>query len=125
MEWPELDGDWWNLPAERAKNGLADRIPLNRLALDILERMAGIRCSTAVFPSTRYAPLLGRHMNPNTLGFAISRQMVFTATMVHPSRSAAHSGIPHGFPGDSALGDLPPPQSRGGWNHANLQPVQL
>ncbi|MBU2767693.1 tyrosine-type recombinase/integrase [Acidithiobacillus ferrivorans] len=78
MEWPELDGDWWNLPAERAKNGLAHRIPLNRLALDILERMAGIRCSTAVFPSTRYAPLLGRHMNPNTLGFAISRQMVFT-----------------------------------------------
>ncbi|MBU2772621.1 site-specific integrase [Acidithiobacillus ferrooxidans] len=80
MEWSELDGDWWNHPAERAKNGLAHRIPLNRLALDILERMAGVRCSTAVFPSTQYAPLLGRHLNPNTLGFAISRQMVFTPT---------------------------------------------
>lgn len=75
MKWSELDGDWWNLPAERAKNKLAHRIPLNRLAMDILALMGEIRCNDVVFPTTRYAARLGRHMNMNTMGEAISRQM--------------------------------------------------
>jgi integrase len=75
MEWSELDGDWWNLPAERAKNKLAHRIPLNRMALDILALMREIRCNNVVFPTTRYASRLGRHMSTGTMGEAISRQI--------------------------------------------------
>ena len=32
----ELDGKWWNIPADRAKNGKAHRVPLTPLALEII-----------------------------------------------------------------------------------------
>ncbi len=78
MKWSEIEGDWWNLPAERTKNGLAHRIPLSTLALDILRRMAEMRYSDHVFPSTRYPGIRGNAMNPNTLSAAVARQMNFT-----------------------------------------------
>jgi integrase len=39
MEWAEfdLDAGWWTIPAERAKNGLAHRVPLSPQAVRILE----------------------------------------------------------------------------------------
>jgi integrase len=39
MQWAELDLDsgWWTIPAERAKNGLAHRVPLSPEAVRILE----------------------------------------------------------------------------------------
>ena len=78
MRWGEVEGDWWNLPADRAKNGLAHRVPLSKVALGILGRMSEIRCSDHVFPSTRYPGIRGSAMNPNTLSAAVSRQMEFT-----------------------------------------------
>ena len=78
MCWSEVDGDWWNLPAERAKNGLAHRVPLSTAALSILGRMSEIRCSDNVFPSTRYPGIRGNSMNESTLSAAVSRQMAFT-----------------------------------------------
>jgi integrase len=32
----EIDGGWWNIPAERAKNGKAHRVPLSPLATEII-----------------------------------------------------------------------------------------
>lgn len=38
MAWTDIDleGGWWRIPAERAKNGLAHRVPLSGLAISIL-----------------------------------------------------------------------------------------
>ena len=30
MRWQDVDGSWWTIPAELAKNGLAHRVPLSR-----------------------------------------------------------------------------------------------
>ena len=41
MAWAELDLDnwWWVIPAQRAKNGLAHRVPLETQALEILRKL--------------------------------------------------------------------------------------
>lgn len=43
LDWQELDRDkaLWMLPKERAKNGEANVVPLNRLAMAALDRLAG------------------------------------------------------------------------------------
>lgn len=43
-EWGEFDlnSGWWTIPAEKAKNGLAHRVPLSTLALRILEQVRSI-----------------------------------------------------------------------------------
>ena len=38
MEWADIDGDWWTVPARKAKNGLSHRVPLGKMALGELER---------------------------------------------------------------------------------------
>jgi len=42
-EWTEIvedeDGAWWTIPAEKAKNGLAHRVPLSLIALEILHTL--------------------------------------------------------------------------------------
>ena len=38
MTWAEVDGDSWDIPPERMKNGLEHRVPLNAIALDIIEQ---------------------------------------------------------------------------------------
>ena len=62
MTWDELDlgGAWWTIPAARAKNGLAHRVPLGPQALAILsETRAGANGSPYVFPGGRASlPLL-------------------------------------------------------------------
>jgi len=37
MRWDEIDGDMWTIPAEKAKNGLAHRVPLSPQAQAILD----------------------------------------------------------------------------------------
>jgi integrase len=54
MERNELDlaGGWWTIPAEKAKNGLAHRVPLTAPAVKILERvLAAPDGSSYVFPA--------------------------------------------------------------------------
>ena len=54
MERNELDlaGGWWTIPAEKAKNGLAHRVPLTAPAIKILERaVATLGESSYVFPA--------------------------------------------------------------------------
>ena len=42
MRWDEIDGDWWTIPAEKSKKGLAHRVPISDLAKTIL---AGVNVS--------------------------------------------------------------------------------
>ena len=51
MRWQDVDGSWWTIPAELAKNGLAHRVPLSRQALAILERLRKRAKGPWVFPS--------------------------------------------------------------------------
>ncbi len=39
MRWEHIDGDWWTIPAEVAKNGLAHRVPLSRQSLALLDEL--------------------------------------------------------------------------------------
>lgn len=59
----EIDGDVWTVPAERmkAREGRAEpfRVPLSRLALDLLERLRFGRHSDFLFPS----PRVGQHIS--------------------------------------------------------------
>ncbi len=53
-EWSELDfrTDWWTIPAAKAKNKLAHRVPLSLLALELLEQIKALSCGSCyLFPS--------------------------------------------------------------------------
>ena len=41
MEWPEVDLDtnWWTIPPQKSKNGLAHRVPLSAPAIRVLEQI--------------------------------------------------------------------------------------
>jgi integrase len=39
LRWEDIDGLWWTIPASVAKNGMAHRVPLSPLALEILEAL--------------------------------------------------------------------------------------
>jgi integrase len=39
MRWKDVDGEWWTIPAEVAKNGLGHRVPLSPQAMRVLERV--------------------------------------------------------------------------------------
>lgn len=69
VAWDEIDLDkgWWTIPAEKSKNGLAHRVPLNKTALEILKSLP--RVSKFVFPSPRG----GRPMNRAALALALRR----------------------------------------------------
>jgi len=49
MRWQEIEGSWWTIPAERAKNGLSHRVHLSGLALELL----GPEGREFVLPSSR------------------------------------------------------------------------
>ena len=64
MRWEDLDsrGGWWTIPAERSKNGLPHRVPLDAAALRVLKNMKrerddakseSRRSSPWVFPNRR------------------------------------------------------------------------
>lgn len=52
-EWPEIDGNWWTIPAAKSKNKLPHRVPLSLQALALLEEIkAQAKSSRYLFPST-------------------------------------------------------------------------
>ena len=53
-EWTEIDSEWWTIPGGKTKNGLAHRVPLSSLALEILSKQP--TTGKYVFPS-RYRSL--------------------------------------------------------------------
>jgi integrase len=51
MRWQDVDGHWWTIPAELAKNGLSHRVPLSPQALTILGGLRKGAKGPWVFPS--------------------------------------------------------------------------
>jgi len=71
MTWAEIDNEFWNIPAERMKNGTPHRVPLNQMACDVIEqaRIYSGKCDF-VFESS-YKP--GRAIGAHSLSRAIIR----------------------------------------------------
>ncbi len=69
VTWDEMDltEGWWTIPSNKAKNGLAHRVPLNRTAQQILGGLP--RVSQFVFPS----PQNGKSMHRASLAHALRR----------------------------------------------------
>ncbi|WP_293951386.1 tyrosine-type recombinase/integrase [Sneathiella sp.] len=55
MRWSEIDQDnkVWIIPADRAKNGVENRVPLSEAALEIINSQSKIDKSDFIFPSSR------------------------------------------------------------------------
>jgi integrase len=56
MRWADLEGDWWTIPAEVAKNGRSHRVPLSAPALALVEELRGkgkANGSPYLFPSPK------------------------------------------------------------------------
>jgi len=71
MRWDEINGDTWTIPAERAKNGLAHRVPLSPQAIALLDAAKEVSGeSEYVFPS----PKAG-HIAPSAVGKALRRHL--------------------------------------------------
>jgi integrase len=51
MRWQDIDGGWWTIPAEVAKNGRSHRVPLSPQALAFLARRRERANGPWVFPS--------------------------------------------------------------------------
>ena len=66
MEWSEMDGDWWTIPKEKAKNGFAHRVFLTPLA----HKLLGPSGEGCVFPAQRGA---SSHIHINALAHAVRR----------------------------------------------------
>lgn len=86
MEWRELDleAGWWTVPAARAKNGLAHRVPLNSLAKRLIEAQRPAkktkRSARYVFPAQRG----DRPIEVNSLAQAVRRADGFGAAKWTP-----------------------------------------
>ena len=72
MRWSEIEGEVWTIPPERAKNRQENRVPLGRMALDILEQAKIFSSDDCdfVFQSS-YKP--GHALSRAALGKAIKR----------------------------------------------------
>jgi integrase len=54
MRWDQISNDWWTIPAEVAKNGLAHRVPLSPQSLALLDEICPLgNGSEWVFPGAR------------------------------------------------------------------------
>jgi integrase len=56
MRWADLDGDWWTIPGDVAKNGSSHRVPLSKPAQAILAELRDAADGSRwVFPSPKVA----------------------------------------------------------------------
>ncbi len=81
LEWTDIDGAWWTVPADKAKNGHSHRVPLGTMALEEIEPYRG-NGSRWVFYSPRGEKPVGTH----ALAGAVRRNNCF--------------GLPHFSPHD-------------------------
>ncbi len=71
-EWEEFDliNNWWTIPAHKAKNETTHRVPLSKLALNVLQQIKSISDnSNWLFPS----PVGGTHITPEAINHAIRK----------------------------------------------------
>ena len=71
MTWAEIDGDIWNIPAERVKNGETQQVPLCSIALEIIEQAREYSGNCDFVFKSSYK--LGKPMSRHTLSRAIAR----------------------------------------------------
>ena len=49
LRWRDLDGDWWTIPGDLAKNGLAHRVPLTVSAIAVLQALRADQSADAEY----------------------------------------------------------------------------
>ncbi len=59
LQWAELDGDMWRLPAERTKNARVHLIPLSTMSTEVIGALPRVDGSDYVFTMTGAAPVSG------------------------------------------------------------------
>lgn len=96
----QIDGDWWTIPAEIAKNGRAHRVPLSSLAKNILDAAQLMGIERYVFPSSRLTEEgRDREMSPTALSHALHKNLsgmqITTVFTPHDLRrtAATHIGM--------------------------------
>ena len=73
-EWDEFDlkDNWWTIPAEKAKNGNLHRVPLNDLAVQILQELKPLSNNSKwLFPS----PRVDMHIIPTAIDHALRKNL--------------------------------------------------
>jgi integrase len=68
----EIDGRWWTIPIERAKNGRAQRVYLTDLAVEIIGDTKG---KSYIFPTPHKTKV--RAIDDHALAVAVSRNLAF------------------------------------------------
>ena len=85
----EIADGWWNIPAERAKNGKAHRIPLPPLALKIIDQaIAEVMTARGISPDEPYSGFIfpsphlkkARPMTGHAMSIAIARNLAWPLT---------------------------------------------
>jgi integrase len=73
LDWSEIqedeDGAWWTIPANKAKNGLAHRVPLSPVALEIIHSLPQ-REAGPVFDSLKFP---GKGIERHSMSMALVR----------------------------------------------------
>lgn len=69
----EIDGDWWTIPIERAKNKTAHRVFLTKTALEIIGESEGYFFPSPTADKTGYAG--SGHIDENAVAYAIRRNL--------------------------------------------------
>ena len=93
--WAEIEGHVWTIPATRAKNGRAHRVPLSALALELLAEAGDVAGdSDHAFPSPR--GMTDRPMDRHSLSRAVSRNLERFGTAAwtpHDLRRTMRTGL--------------------------------
>ena len=88
MRWQDVNGAWWTIPAEVAKNGRSHRVPLSPQALAILERRHESANGPWVFPS----PTTGHAIeNPQKAAERLRERSKVSDLRLHDFRRTAAS----------------------------------
>ena len=89
MHTGEIADGWWNIPGQRAKNGKAHRVPLTRLAMEIIDQsIAEAKTALGIAPDEPYSgfifpsphPEKGGPMTGHAMSIAISRNLAWPVT---------------------------------------------
>lgn len=95
LAWQEIDADVWTIPAARAKNGRAHRVPLSALARELLAEARDIAGASAyAFPSPRGSE--DRPMERHSLSRAVLRNLArfgIAAWTPHDLRRTMRTGL--------------------------------
>ena len=126
MEWSEIDGDLWRIPAARMKKGNDHLVPLSRQALALIEHMrARSKGSKYVFPNDRR---IDRPMSENAILYLIGRMGYAGKMTGHGWRSVLSTWANEaGFDKDAIerqLAHVPANRVRGIYNRAEFLPVR-